>query len=132
MRGASQQNEHRVTLGAFLDHTLTTTEVIYVRLLHEIIDLRIRQTLEKSFVAQNPPRLILILLHWSQRPALQMQRPNRERNCNALPLEFVPHARANGVIDLIDSGMVAHVELDLVDHSEIGKVDQKNFYLWFG
>jgi len=26
--------------------------------------------------------------------------------------------------------MIAHVELDLVDHSEIGEIDQKDFYFW--
>src|SRR5437762_5888472 len=26
--------------------------------------------------------------------------------------------------------MIAHVELDLVDHSEIGEIDQKDSYFW--
>ncbi len=58
-----------------------------------------------------------------------MQRANGEGDGDALALELVPNVGANGVVDLVDSGMVAHVELDLVDHGEIGEIYQENFYL---
>src|SRR6266581_5448541 len=61
-----------------------------------------------------------------------MQRANREGDCDALALERIPDVGANGVVDLVDSGMIAHVILDLVDHGGIGKIDEKNFYLRFG
>src|SRR6266568_5321752 len=59
-----------------------------------------------------------------------MQRANREGDCDALALERIPDVGANGVVDLVDSGMIAHVILDLVDHGGIGKIDQKDFYFW--
>src|SRR6266550_3789684 len=61
-----------------------------------------------------------------------MQRANREGDCDALARERRPDVGANGVVDLVDSGMIAHVILDLVDHGGIGKIDEKNFYLRFG
>ena len=55
-----------------------------------------------------------------------MQCANREGNGDPLAFELVPDIRAHGVVDFIDSGVIAHVELDLVDHSGIGKIDQKH------
>ena len=101
-------------------------------MLHKILDLLIRQTLEEGFTAQNHPRFILILLRCSPRATLQIQRANREGNCDALTLEFIPNIGAHGVVDLVDSRMIAHVVLDLIDHGGIGKIDQKNFYLRLG
>ena len=57
-----------------------------------------------------------------------MQCANGEGNGDALALELVPDVGADGVVDLVDSGMIAHVELDLVDHGVIGEIDQENSY----
>ena len=59
-----------------------------------------------------------------------MQCANREGDGDALALEFVPNIGANRVIDFVDPGMVAHIELDLVDHSGLGKIDQENSHFW--
>src|SRR5438034_11203410 len=57
-----------------------------------------------------------------------MQGADGEGDCDALALELVPNVGANGVVGLVDSGMIAHVELDLVDHGEIGEIYQENSY----
>ena len=60
-----------------------------------------------------------------------MQCANREGDSNPLAFELIPDIGAHRVVDFIDSGVIAHIEFDLVDHSELGKIDQKNFDLWF-
>ena len=65
----------------------------------------------------------MFFLYWARRFALQLQRANGEGNGDALTLELIPDVGADGVIDLIDFGMIPHVELDFVHHSEIGKID---------
>src|SRR4029453_4717106 len=47
------------------------------------------------------------------------------------PFKLIPNVGAHGVVDFVDSGVIAHIKFDLVDHSGIGKVDQKHFYLRF-
>src|SRR4029453_19388621 len=55
-----------------------------------------------------------------------MQGANGEGDGDSLPLELVPNVGSNRVVDLVDSGMIAHVELDLVNAGETGEIDQEN------
>ena len=59
--------------------------------------------------------------------ALNLQCANREGNGDALALQLVPHIGAHGVVGLVDPGVIAHVEFDLVGHGVIGEVDQEHF-----
>ena len=93
-----------------------------------MVELFVGKTLEEWFATQNRQCLGLIVLNGRRRFALDVQCADREGNGDALALEFVPNIRANGVVGLIDPGVVPHVVLDLVDHGVIGKIDQKNFY----
>src|SRR5439155_4948017 len=52
-------------------------------------------------------------------------------NRDALALELIPDVGAHRIVDFIDSGVIAHIEFDFVDHSEIGKIDEKYLYLRF-
>src|SRR5437667_5333144 len=102
-----------------------TTEVIETCLFDQVVDLGIQQTFKERFITQNSARLIVVFLHWTRCSALELQCPNREGDRDALPLEFIPNVCTNRVVDLVDPGMIAHVELDLVDHGEIGEIDEK-------
>ena len=84
-------------------------------LLDQVIELFVGKTAEKGFSAQNRQSLGLVVLCAWRCFALHLQRANGKRNCDAPALEFVPHIRANGVVDLVDPGMIAHVILDFVD-----------------
>ena len=44
-----------------------------------------------------------------------------------LTFQFVPDIGANGVVHLVDRGVIAHVKLDLVDDGVIGEIDEKDF-----
>ena len=97
-------------------------------LLHQALDLLIRQAFKQSFRAQNRPGFLVFFLYRSGRFAFHVQRANREGDGDSLPFELIPDIGAHRIVGLVDSGVIAHVELDLVDHSEIGKIDEKNFY----
>ena len=45
-----------------------------------------------------------------------------------LTFQFVPNICANGVVHLVDRGMIAHVEFDLIDDSVIAEIDEKDFW----
>ncbi len=57
-----------------------------------------------------------------------MQRANRIRNGDPLPFQFVPDIRAHGVVNFVNASVIAHVELDLVDHRVVGEIDEENFH----
>jgi len=63
--------------------------------------------IERAVHPQNCAAPLHGLLHWSRRMGFQVQRPNWEGNPNPLAFQFVPDMVADGVVDLIDSGMVA-------------------------
>ena len=60
--------------------------------------------------------------------ALQLQRPDRERDGEPLPFKLVPNVGAHSVVDLVDSGVITHVKLDLVNDGVLAEIDQKDFY----
>src|SRR5437660_10748768 len=60
--------------------------------------------------------------------ALQLQRTNGERDGEPLPLKLVPNVGAHSVVDLVDSGVITHVKLDLVIDGVLAEIDQKDFY----
>ena len=55
-----------------------------------------------------------------------MQCADRKRNGDALTFQFVPNIGPDGVVDLVDRGVIAHVKLDLVDDRMIGEIDEEN------
>src|SRR4029453_1308097 len=57
-----------------------------------------------------------------------MQCANWEGDVDPLALELIPDIGAHRIVGLVDSRVIAHVKIDLVNHSEIGKIDEKNFY----
>jgi hypothetical protein len=71
-------------------------------------------------------RLLLIFAPTIPGPAFQVERPNRVRNADLLTFQFVPNICTNGVIHLVDRGMIAHVEFDLIDDGVIGEIDEKD------
>src|SRR5436853_7291123 len=60
--------------------------------------------------------------------ALQLQRTNGERDGEPLPLKLVPNVGAHSVVDLVDSGVITHVKLDLVNDGLLAEIDQNDFY----
>src|SRR5437667_12039530 len=62
--------------------------------------------------------------------ALQLQRPDRERDGEPLPFKLVPNVGAHSVVDLVDSGVITHVKLDLVNDGVFAEIDQEDFHRW--
>src|SRR6266478_3286476 len=60
--------------------------------------------------------------------ALQLQRTDGERDGEPLPLKLVPNVGAHSVVDLVDSGVITHVKLDLVCRLLLEKKNQKDLY----
>jgi hypothetical protein len=50
-RSPAQQNKHRFTFRAFVNHPFAAPEVIQLRLLHQIVDVRVGETLKERFAA---------------------------------------------------------------------------------
>ena len=97
-----------------------------------MVELLFGQRLEEWFRAQNRQRLGLFFLNWERRFALHLQGANGERNCDAPSLQLIPNVGPNGIVSLVDSGVIAHVVFDLVDHGVIGKVDQEHSHRGIG
>ena len=54
-----------------------------------------------------------------------MQCANGKGNGDALALQLrTPNVGANGVVDFVNRGVIAHVEFDLVDDGVIGEIDE--------
>src|SRR5437899_8749560 len=104
-----------------------TPEMIELRLLDQIVDLAVGQTLEKRFAAQNNAGFLVALWCWL-RPPFQLQCANGIWNIDPLPFEFVPNIRAHRVVGLIEPGVIAHVVFDLVSDGVIAELNEENFH----
>ncbi len=126
VRRASQHDEHRIALGAFLDQAFATPVTIDVRAVQDVVELGIVQAVEKRLSAQDGLGIGMPFRNTLAAPALQMERPDRERNGNALALEFVPDVGPDRVGDFIIGLVISHRELDLVSHGRLREIDHKN------
>src|SRR4029077_17969371 len=88
----------------------------------------VRQTLKETVVTQNGAGLCVIFLHQGSDMALYLQLANGERDAKPLPFKLVPDVGAHSVVDLVDSGVITHVKLDLVNDGVLAEIDQKDFY----
>ena len=97
-----------------------------------MIELIFGKTVKQPFSAQNRKRLCLIFLKRRRFFPFNLQCANGERNGDALALQLVPDITTHRVVRLVDPGVIAHVEFDLVRHGVIGEVDQEHLYRGIG
>src|SRR5437667_12159446 len=88
----------------------------------------VRQALKESVATQNGAGLCVTFLHEWPGMALQLQRPDRERDGEPLPFKLVPNVGAHSVVDLVDSGVITRVKLDLVNDGVFAEIDQEDFH----
>src|SRR6202022_79583 len=123
---AAEQDEHGIAFRSFFNYALAAPEMIEVRLFDQIVDLTVGQTLEKQFTPKNRARFFMAFRYRCRWATFQLQCAYRKRNVDSLAFQFVPDIGADGVVGLIDSGMVAHVIFYFVDHGGVPKIDQEH------
>src|ERR1700686_2644061 len=60
--------------------------------------------------------------------ARQLQRTDGERDGKPLPFKLVPDVGAHSVVDVVESGVITHVKLDLVNDGGLAEIDQEDFH----
>src|ERR1700730_5536564 len=88
----------------------------------------VRQALKEPVVTQNGAGLCVIFLYQGSNTAFYLKLANRERNGQPWPFKLVPHVGANSVVDLVDSGVITHVKLDLVNDGGLAEINQEDFH----
>src|SRR5882724_2700166 len=114
-RHAAQHHEHRIAGVAFLDQTLAATVAMNRRILEHGRELTVVHAIEERLASQDRARFGLRVAG-PLRAALDLKRADWERNRDLLASKFVPDVSPDRVANVVIRAMIAHRELDFVDH----------------